>query len=192
MKTRYTNAVAHLKRCYNEDELVDLVRAQWAAEVSGDDSKVHAVQQQLFTAMATPKDRALDAMTRLIVHHNVPAAKFRDEDFVDMLKFDAASYDTWIGMAIELMFLVEQKISDEVRGGRGCAIHDAWSKYGRHYVALLVCYLCKKGKGKDGKPILEKVIRLLSCAPLPHDDALDEDGSKLCLSGFSTLFDMLS
>ncbi len=43
--------------------------------------------------------------------------------------------------------IVEGKIAVEMKGRKGTIIHDGWSKFSKHYVCLLACYMVHTGKG---------------------------------------------
>ena len=127
-------------------------------------------QQNIFQAMcaANPQDSAAYGMLELVVLHNVSITKFRDPEFRKHLRLDVVAYQTFIDVMIELTGVVEEKIAAEMKDNRGCILHDGWSRYGRHYVALMAAYLIKE---KAGDVEVEKqVISLLACSTLPHDD----------------------
>ena len=120
-------------------------------------------------------------MLELVVMHNISITKFRDLDFRKHLNIDHVAYETFINVLIELTHVVEEKIMEEMKDNKGCILHDGWSRYGRHYVALMASYLIKQ---KTGELEVDKaVISLLACSTLPHDD----DESK-CVSRASSLF----
>ena len=74
------------------------------------------------------------------------------------------SHETLVETMLHLSLIVEEKIAKEMKDQKGCILHDGWSKYGRHYVALMASYLVERSEGD-----FENVVRLLSCSTLPHD-----------------------
>ena len=57
-----------------------------------------------------------------------------------------------------------------MKNNKGCIIHDGWSRFGRHYVALMAAY-CITKQDANGKDFRKSFISLLACSTLPHDDS---------------------
>ena len=65
-----------------------------------------------------------------------------------------------------LLSLVEHKTSDEMKGKKGCLVHDGWSRVGVHYVAVFTCYMITTiTLSKDGE---EKRMMFRSYLSLHH------------------------
>ena len=118
--------------------------------------------------------------------HNVPISKVEDKDFVSLLVCEGTSYHIIVDTMFQLSLIVEKKIASEMKGKKGIIMHDGWSKFARHYLAILACYLVATDKrDRKGEVIMEPVITLLTCTTLPQlaeaNDA-DTDGEfNICL-----------
>ena len=140
-------------------------------EAGNDPAKREKAQQELKDAWLTASDmeKSVHSWLRLTCHHNIPPAKLRDDDFESELVADKVAYEIFIHMMIEVTFIVKEKLAAEMEGRRGGILFDGWSRYARHFVALMALYLKRY---KDGDKVVEKpVIRLLSCTTLPKDDS---------------------
>lgn len=184
-KTAYGNAIDHpLRKCYDVQEVkteIIAMREQHAKGLGGK-WKQGNVGAMLKNGNAKPGDIALYHWMKLVTLHNVPITKLTNEDFVSMLSYSEKSpcYKTFIDTMFELSLIVEQKIAKEMKGKKGIIMHDGWSKFARHYVCLLACYLIGSGKrDSDGTEIMEPVTSLLTCTTLPHDDAGNGEGKIL-------------
>jgi hypothetical protein len=40
---------------------------------------------------------------------------------------------------LQLSLIVEKKVASEMSGKRGIIMHDGWSKFARHYLAIMGC-----------------------------------------------------
>lgn len=93
----------------------------------------------------------------------------------------------------ELSLIVEAKIQMEMKGKVGTILHDGWSKYSRHYIALLACYMVNTGKRDgNGNKKMKSVITLLTCSTLPYNDNEEGDNHEgelatvmLCISYYT-------
>ena len=53
---------------------------------------------------------------------------------------------------LELFLIVQENVIKEMKGKKGTTIQDGWSRFGKHFVVLLVCYMLEKSvKDPDGK-----------------------------------------
>jgi hypothetical protein len=100
-----------------------------------------------------------------------------DKVFCSYLQCEETSYKTFVATMFELSLIIEAKIQAEMKGKVGTILHDGWSKYSRHYIALLACYMVKTGK-RDGNNNnkMKPVITLLTCTTLPYND--NEEGDE--------------
>jgi hypothetical protein len=168
-KTSYGNAVSHAINCYGESDLIEQVMSIREAR----DAELGSPRKQLdlitaFQVKPTAQEKALDHWMRLVTIHNILITKLKDNAFCMFLSCKKISYDVFIDTMLELSMIVETKIGAEMRGRTGTIIHDGWSKFSKHYVCLLACYMVNKGKQ------LEAQMTLLSCTRLPH--VKEEDG----------------
>ena len=174
--TQYGNAVDHaLRKCFAR-EIVEKAITELRYEHSkGRGGKAKQAELlQFLPDHSHPTDVALHHWIQLVTLHNFPIRKLNDRNFKEMLvcNFDSPSYKTFVDTMLELSFIVEQKISAEMKCKKGIIMHDGWSKFARHYVCLLASYLMPNGKrDNEGQDIMEPVMTLLTCTTLPHDDA---------------------
>jgi hypothetical protein len=178
--TAYGNPVTHAKSCYGESNLLKLIietRANNDGDGNSDSKKT--VQTELFASLLekpTKAEIALDTWMMLVCMYNTPITRMSDKEFCKLLMCEETSYKTFVATMFELSLIVEAKIQKEMEGKVGTILHDGWSKYSRHYIALLACYMVDKGK-RDGnnKKKMEPVITLLTCTTLPYNEDEDED-----------------
>ena len=99
---------------------------------------------------ANSQDKSLAVLLELMCLHNVPPNKFRSESFMKFIdvKEKDISHAVLVETLLHLSLVVEEKIAKEMKGKKGCILHDGWSKYGCHYVALMVSYLVETKKGE--------------------------------------------
>ena len=154
VKTAYGNPVVHAKSCYGEANIQQHVRDVRAAnndDVANSDSK-RQTQTTLFSALIdkpTPSEIALNIWMGLVCKYNTPISRMRDKEFSSFLTCEEISYETFVATMFELSLIVEAKIHVEMKGKVGTILHDGWSKYSRHYIALLASYMVNTGK-RDG------------------------------------------
>ena len=124
--------------------------------------------------LTNPQEDGLNTMLELVCLHNVSILKFRNPEFTKHLamKDDIPSYETPIATSIQLIYVVEEKNSNEMKGNKGQIIHDGWSRYVNHFVALMAFYLIEEQNGD--KKEWKKVISLLACSTLPSCDEESE------------------
>ena len=131
--------------------------------------EVLKIQQSLRDAVcqANLQDKSLAVLLELMCLHNIAPNKFRSESFMKFIdvKEKDISHAVLVETLLHLSLVVEEKIAKEMKGKKGCILHDGWSKYGRHYVALMVSYLIEIKKGE-----WKTVVWLVSCTTLPHDE----------------------
>ncbi len=173
-KTRYTNVINHANKCYGAENLKEMVK-KVRASVDATGNVDMKVQRSILAAMckANPQDRALFTAIQLVVKHNIPPTKLRDRSFMDLLNVDPVSYKVCVHTMLELMLVVEDKIAKEMKGKKGSLLHDGWSRYGKHFVVLLVCYMLEQETiGADGKKKKSKKaeISMLALSTLSHTE----------------------
>lgn len=177
--------MTHSKSCLGVDNCTKLVKDLRAHNSNGKkDGMFRSIQKKLLDSMskANPKDRCLFRVIKLICDHNIPITKVRDKSFMDLLgDIEPTSYETVVATMLELAIIIEEKIAREIKGRKGSILHDGWSRYGVHYVALMACYMIDWGEDEDGNRIEKPEITLISCSTLPyHDEADDEDADTEC------------
>jgi hypothetical protein len=208
LATAYGNPVTHAKSCYGESNLLQLViETRDNNDGDGNSDSKKKKQTELFASLlakATPSEIALDTWMGLVCLYNTPITRMSDKVFCKYLMCEETSYKTFVATMFELSLIVEAKIQKEMEGKVGTILHDGWSKYSRHYIALLACYMVDKGK-RDGNNMkkMEPVITLLTCSTLPYneDEDEDEDGDNnagelatmmLCILSLCLLFNIFS
>ena len=173
-RSNYTNVVNHIRTHYSEKEITSLVgesRIRAGAAVA-------KKQRDLLTVFnlnppTTTQDHALQTWIKLVCIHNVPITKLKDKDFCLCLNCEGTSYSTVVDVMFQLSLIVEKKVASEMAGKKGIIMHDGWSKFARHYLAIMASYMVSTAKRDSrGLVIMEPVITLLTCTTLPH---LEED-----------------
>jgi hypothetical protein len=164
-KTAYGNPISHAKTCYDEQELhafVDRVRKEKGTKTGNNTT---LTQQNIFTSFhlkPSGQEHALHHWMRLVTLHNIPITKIKDSDFCSLLSCKKTSCDIFIETMLELSMIVEGKFAVEMKGRKGTIIHGGWSKFSKHYVCLLACYMVDTGKGDyDGVMQMEPQMTLL-------------------------------
>ena len=80
---------------------------------------------------------------------------------------------------LELTWVVNEKLAVEMADNKGTILHDAWTRYGRHYLALLAMYLMKETtiEGEEASKVVTSLLALstLSC------DATDNEAIKFIM-----------
>jgi hypothetical protein len=140
------------------------------------------LQTKLFADLLnklTPSEIALNTWMGLVCLYNTPITRMSDKVFCSYLQCEETSYKTFVATMFELSLIVEAKIQVEMKGKVGTILHDGWSKYSRHYIALLTCYMVNTGKrdGNNNKK-MKSVITLLTCSTLPYNDNEEGDDDK--------------
>ena len=99
--------------------------------MSWDSSKVDGkvtekVQQGILAALnrASPQDEALFTMMDLVCLENVPPSKWRTKRFTRHLAAGGVSVGTFIETMLHLSYIIEEKITAEMKDKMGCIMHD--------------------------------------------------------------------
>ena len=190
--SNYTNAVNHIRTHFGANEIKTLVRESRicaGAAVANNDTPVKK-QSALLGAFkvnpTTTQDHALHTWMKLVCIHNVPITKLQDKDFASLLNCEGTSYGVFVDTMLQLSLIVEKKIASEMAGKKGIIMHDGWSKFSRHYLAIMASYLVPTDKrDRRGLVIMEPVITLLTCTTLPQ---LEEDNDDDADSEFNICF----
>ena len=197
VKSSYGNPVVHAKSCYGETNIEQLVREVRAVNNDdvGNSASKRQTQTTLFSALLdkpTPSENALNIWMGLVCKYNTPITRMSDKVFCSYLTCEETSYRTFVATMLELSFIVEAKIHVEMKGKVGTILHDGWSKYSRHYIALLASYMVNTGKRDgNGKRVMKSVITLLTCSTLPYNDNEVGDDNEGDLCHFDALYCML-
>ena len=178
-KTAYGNPVIHAKSCYGEANIIQYVLDSRATNDDvGNGASKRQTQSTLFSTFMekpTPLEFALNIWMGLVCNYNTPITRMGDKVFCSFLTCEEVSYKTFVATMFELSLIVEAKIQVEMKGKVGTILHDGWSKYSRHYIALLASYMVNTTKRDgNGRKVMKSVITLLTCSTLPYHD--DEEG----------------
>ena len=115
------------------------------------------------------QEESILSLIQLVTDHDLCPTKVRDESYMRHLKVDGVAYQTLLDSLVHLMWVVEEKVTKEMIGNKGCILHDGWTRFGRHYVALYAAYLITR-KDLHNKDFEEHVVTMLACSTLPHND----------------------
>jgi hypothetical protein len=174
-KTAYTNPVSHARTCYGDANIRELVEKVRKNNSAGGSSKAQQMLIEAFQLQPTTQEEALHHWMKLVCLHNEPITKIKDRDFCSLLSCERISYKVFIDTMLELSMIVEEKIAVEMKDAKGTIVHDGWSKFSRHFVCLLACYLIATGKwDANGDMRMEMVMTLLTCTTLPCLDEPEE------------------
>lgn len=164
-KTNYTNLGSHMNGCYGMPMIESMYLEQKEKGLvpgSGGQATMHMY------GAANERELLLNQWIQLVVLHFIPLSKTRDKDFRRLLKFDKPiSSKTIVDTMEHLKAIVEEKIKDELDGKKVGLIHDGWSCYGFHFLALLVSYM------KDEEDV-EPTIAMMSVNTL---NQVTDDGN---------------
>ena len=179
--SNYTNAVNHIRTHYNENEIKTIVgESRIAAAAVTNKGGQGKKQSDLLGAFnvnpTTSQDHALHTWMKLVCIHNVPVTKVQDKDFASLLNCEGTSYRIFVDTMFQLSLIVENKIASEMAGKKGIIMHDGWSKFARHYLAIMASYLVSTDeRDRRGEVIMEPVITLLTCTTLPQLEEENDD-----------------
>ena len=192
--TQYGNAVNHaMRKCFDKAAVNEAIIQFRDERAKGNGEKTKQAELVDFLSnYSNPTDIALHHWMQLVTIYNLPIYRLRDKNFCKLLvcSDNIPCHKTFVDTMLELSFIVEEKISAEIKGKKGIIMHDGWSKYARHYVCLLASYLIPNGKrDSEGQDIMEPVMTLLTCTTLPHDDsasvASEDDEVQLAATKFN-------
>ena len=194
----YSNVADHPKRCLGEGNATDAIkkfREQLQEGLSDEEAKKVQVSVALLYYSSLPlflswqqcvalqqmdikdgmgmmnaMEESIVSLLELITLHDVCPTKLRDPEYMKHLKVEGVSYETILDSIVHLVWVVEERIAAEMKDKKGCILHDGWSRFGRHYVALYAAYPVTK-IDRDTKEEFDKtVLTMLGCSTLPHDD----------------------
>ena len=80
-----------------------------------------------------------------------------------------------------MSLIVEKNVASEMAGKKGIIMHDGWSKFVQHYLAIMATDMVSTDRRDSrGAVIMEPVITLLPCTKLLHrvednDDDTDSE-----------------
>ena len=90
-----------------------------------------AVLKEINSQYSSLKDQQL-----LVCLFNTQITRMSDKVFCSYLQCEETSYKTFFAKMFELSLIVEAKIQAEMKGKGGTILHDGWSKYSLHYIAV--------------------------------------------------------
>ena len=96
------------------------------------------MQSNIFSSMCAtnPQDDAAFSMMEMVTKEDVSPHKLSKESFRKHLNFDPLNYRTFVDLMLELTWVVNKKLAVEMADNKGTILHDAWTRYGRNYLAL--------------------------------------------------------
>lgn len=165
-KSGFHNPVTHLTSCYFRGDKSAMEDTYWEAlstkryqssldsflskpkdkdsDDNGEQDQFAAVLQHMLSA----KDKEVYEWIEAIVKDNLPLSSVRCKKWRQRFKHEHCfSERTVIGVMITLTYIVTAFIKDEMaKAPCGSLMHDAWSKFGGHYFALLACFFLSARK----------------------------------------------
>ena len=137
---------------------------------------VKKTQQNIFSAMcsANAQDESVNQMLEMVCEEDVCPWKFTRQSFRKHLNFTPASWQVFIGMALELVWVVKELLAKEMANNKGSLLDDGWSKWGRHFFALVAMYIIDV-LNSEGEMVEKTVYSLLGCSTLPCTNEDNQD-----------------
>lgn len=192
--TGYTNPHNHLKNCLCGGNAAELEDYYWNAKafqskkvtISGKQTKLpfEAISGPAGSAgLLSQKDRDMYAYIQLIVEENCPISCVESSAYRGLAKDRKHFSIKHVRNVILAMTLsIEETLKDEMaKASKISIVHDAWSKFGEHYFALMATYIATRTTINENGVATEHtgpVISLLSVAPLhtPTKGLMHNDG----------------
>ena len=127
----------------------------------------------------TKKDNELYDFIKLIVKKNLPLSSVEDNDFRTSFKHKSKFSKKLVrNILFNLVPMVEHAIEKEMKEvGYGAIMHDGWSKFGTHYVAIFGQYNKEiiQRIGKDSNTTKVPTTALLAVRPMMNVPVEDKD-----------------
>ena len=127
----------------------------------------------------TKKDNELYDFVKLIVKKNLPLSSVEDADFRTSFKHKFKFSKKLVrNILFNLVPMVQSAIQKEMKEvGYGAIMHDGWSKFGTHYVAIFGQYNKEiiQRNGKDSNTTKVPTTALLAVRPMMNVPVEDED-----------------
>ena len=179
-KTGFTNPFKHLKMCVAQNDLKHLADYYWTkADAKESGSLVTAHFSVLRKNVVPEESRDIFNWIRLIVQNSLPINIVEDSSFRDFHGSDKKHSGVKIKQIMfKLCEYVEKLLAEEMASaGRGTLMHDGWSKFGTHFLALMGIYVVKKkvkfGSNSKDSFVEETKIVLLSVSPVLRPELPD-------------------
>jgi hypothetical protein len=188
-KAGYSNPLNHIKKCCFSDDKSIMIDAYWEAKVG---TKIQSNLGEYFevptkspgaSIIRTKKDHELFDWVEMIVMKNWAACCVEDSLYRSKMKHDNKfSIKTVRAVIVAMTCAVEVKLAAEMKAaGKGSIVHDAWTKFGTHYLGLFSTYMATRQYLFEGSmlTIYKPIISLLSVSPLHTiaSESQDEDDS---------------
>ena len=126
----------------------------------------------------TKKDSEVYDFIKMIVRKNLPLSVVDDNDYRVAFKHQHKFSSKLIrDVLFNLVPMVEEAITKEMKCAElGAIMHDGWSKFGTHYVALFAQYNCRTTTfiGKVKKVTINPASVLLAVRPMLNVPVTDE------------------
>ena len=180
-KTGFSNPFKHLNKCVAQNDISYLADYYWTkADAKASGSLVSDYFAVVRDNVVPEESRDVFNWIRLIVQNSLPIAIVEDSSFRDFHGSDKKhSRDKIKKIMFKLCEYVEKLLAEEMASaGRGTIMHDGWSKFGTHFLALMGIYVVKKkvrfGSNSKASFVDETKIVLLSVSPVLRPDLPDD------------------
>ena len=181
----WTNPFNHLKKCLSQNDLRHFAEYYWSkADALEAGSSIVDHFPVIKEDFAPEESNDVMKWIELIVLKSLPINIVEDPTYRRFHDSDKRHGSVKIKQVMfKLCEYIEKIIGGEMKSaGRGTIMHDGWSKFGTHFLALLACYAVKikvKGSSNGTDQLMnETKIVLLSVAPVLRPvlvDHMDHD-----------------
>ncbi len=123
-------------------------------------------------------EKALHAYPQLIVLNNTPLSIVECTSFRSLSKFsEVICCRQRTEVIVELVTLVEKRISDEILQTKGAVIYDSWKINSTHFIAIFASYCLSVPAVDNGVSVSVSHLRLvfLAISPMRQRIGSDED-----------------
>ena len=161
--TGYSNVLRKMKTCFGSEAKVRAAYKEVLKTTRAGASK-EVVKRAMIDAVGyTPEENALYDWLVLIIENNLPLTAVRNSNYKTFSRHNISiSYERIVEMLFALEEIVMEIIKKEMKGKKGCILHDGWTQSGVHYMGVYGTYMVVDKE--TGKQRLR--IPLLGCHPM--------------------------
>jgi len=179
----YQNPYRHLLSCFGKGQSrpaqISKVNKLFIEARNLSQKNGGTIRSHFDCQMLSEYELAMYGYMRLIVMKNLPVDTVEDEDFRTFSKFKVhINIRTLDAVIFQLVELVEELISKEIKNTRGALMYDGWTSNNTHFIGVFLSYCLQVPIRIDGKEKYKHIpqITLIGVSPLAKIDEDDDDG----------------